>query len=80
MTNPVKFGKDTFIGKSDSSLQDVYEVVKQLGKGGYGKVFQVRNKKTGEIRACKQLSKLNISDLVKFRREIDIKNRSSKYN
>ena len=72
MTNPVKFGKDTFIGKSDSSLQDVYEVVKQLGKGGYGKVFQVKNKKTGEIRACKQLSKLNISDLVKFRREIDI--------
>ena len=72
MANPVKFGKDTFIGKSDSSLQDVYEVVKQLGKGGYGKVFQVKNKKTGEIRACKQLSKLNISDLVKFRREIDI--------
>ena len=72
MTNPVKFGKDTFIGKSDSSLQDVYEVIKQLGKGGYGKVFQVKNKKTGEIRACKQLSKLNISDLVKFRREIDI--------
>ena len=72
MTNPVKFGKDTFIGKSDSSLQDIYELVKQLGKGGYGKVFQVKNKKTGEIRACKQLSKLIIIDLVKFRREIDI--------
>ena len=72
MTNPVKFGKDTFIGKFDSSLHEAYEVVKQLGKGGYGKVFQVRNKKTGDLRACKQLSKLNISDLVKFRREIDI--------
>ena len=72
MANPVKFGKDTFIGKFDSSLQEAYEVVKQLGKGGYGKVFQVRNKKTGDLRACKQLSKLNISDLVKFRREIDI--------
>ena len=68
----VKFGRDTFIGKSKNSLQDVYEVVKQLGKGGYGKVYQVRNKKTGELRACKQLSKLNISDLVKFEREIDI--------
>ena len=72
MTNPVKFGKDTFIGKSSSSLQESYEILKQLGKGGYGKVFQVRNKKTGDLRACKQLSKLNISDLVKFRREIDI--------
>jgi len=70
--DPVKFGRDTFIGKSKNSLQDVYEVVKQLGKGGYGKVYQVRNKKTGELRACKQLSKLNISDLVKFEREIDI--------
>ena len=70
--DPVKFGRDTFVGKSKNSLQDVYEVVKQLGKGGYGKVYQVRNKKTGELRACKQLSKLNISDLVKFEREIDI--------
>ena len=53
----VKFGRDTFIGRSDKSLKDVYEVVKQLGKGGYGKVYQVKNKKSGELRACKQLSK-----------------------
>ena len=68
----VKFGRDTFIGRSDKSLKDVYEVVKQLGKGGYGKVYQVKNKKSGELRACKQLSKLNIADLEKFQREIDI--------
>ena len=68
----VKFGRDTFIGRSDKSLKDIYEVVKQLGKGGYGKVYQVKNKKSGELRACKQLSKLNISDLEKFQREIDI--------
>ena len=68
----VKFGKDTFVGKVSRSLKDNYECVKQLGKGGYGKVYQVKNKNTGDLYACKKLSKLNINNLVKFQREIDI--------
>jgi calcium-dependent protein kinase len=43
-----------------------------LGKGGYGQVYQVRNKKTGELFACKKLSKLDINNLEKFEREIKI--------
>ena len=71
--NPsIKFARETFVGKTEGKLLDYYDVVKQLGKGGYGKVYQVKNKKTGEIRACKHLSKLNINNLEKFKREIDI--------
>ena len=68
----IKFARENFVGKVSGSLLDYYEVVKQLGKGGYGKVYEVKNKKTGEIRACKHLSKLNIKNLEKFRREIEI--------
>jgi calcium-dependent protein kinase len=70
--DPVKIGREAFIGKSESTVMENYDVLRQLGKGGYGKVYRVRHKKTGEVRACKQLSKLNIDDLVKFQREIDI--------
>ena len=68
----IKFARETFIGKAEGKLLDYYDVLKQLGKGGYGKVYEVKNKKTGEIRACKHLSKLNISNLEKFKREIEI--------
>ena len=71
--NPtIKFGKKTFVGKSEGLFLDNYDVIKQLGKGGYGKVYEVKNKKSGEIRACKHLSKLVLKDLEKFEREIKI--------
>ena len=69
---PVKFGRDTFVGLTNKSLRDNYECVKQLGKGGYGKVYQVKNKVTGKFYACKKLSKLNINNLTKFEREVNI--------
>ena len=68
----LKFARENFVGETKGKLLDSYEVVKQLGKGGYGKVYEVKNLKTGEVRACKHLSKLNIKNLEKFRREIEI--------
>ena len=68
----IKFARENFVGEVEGKLLDIYDVLKQLGKGGYGKVYEVKNKKTGEIRACKHLSKLNVKDLDKFRREIKI--------
>ena len=68
----VKFGKQNIVGKLEGALLDHYEIIRQLGKGGYGKVYEVKNRKSGEIRACKQLSKLNIKNLEKFEREIKI--------
>ena len=68
----VRFGKQNFVGKLDGIFLEHYEVLRQLGKGGYGKVYEVKNKKTGEIRACKHLSKLSVKNLEKFEREINI--------
>ena len=68
----IKFGKKDFVGKFEGVFLDNYDVLKQLGKGGYGKVYEVMNKKTKEIRACKHLSKLSIKNLEKFEREIQI--------
>ena len=68
----IKYGKKTFVGKSEGLFLDNYDVIKQLGKGGYGKVYEVKNKKSGEIRACKHLSKQSIKNLEKFEREINI--------
>ena len=68
----IKFGKDTFVGLTHKSLRDSYNCVAQLGKGGYGKVYQVKNKISGKLFACKKLSKLNIKNLEKFQREISI--------
>ena len=71
--NPIiKFGRETFVQKAEGKLLDSYDVIKQLGKGGYGKVYEIRHKTTKEIRACKQLSKLDIKNLEKFKREIEI--------
>ena len=71
--NPtIKFGKKNFVGKSEGQFLDNYDVIKQLGKGGYGKVYEVKNKKSGEIHACKHLSKLVLKNLEKFEREINI--------
>lgn len=68
----VLFSKQFFVGKTEGEITKYYEVVKQLGKGSYGRVYQVKNKTSGEFRACKQLSKSNINNLDKFNREIDI--------
>ena len=66
------FNKENFVGKKQGLLTDYYEIIRKLGKGSYGKVYEVKNKTTGEIRACKQLSKSNLSNLKKFEKEIEL--------
>ena len=68
----VTFGKENFVGILDGNFLDKYDVLSQLGKGGYAKVYEVRNKITGEIRACKHLSKMSINDFSKLELEINI--------
>ena len=70
--NKIKFGKEYFVGQSSGPLLEHYDIIKPLGKGGYAKVYEVQHKKTKEIRACKHLSKANIPDYDKFKREIQI--------
>ncbi len=70
----VKFGKEIFVSKFEGSIEEKYEVIKELHKGGYGKVYLAKNKDTGDLRAVKSLSKNNITpeDLEKFKREIEV--------
>ena len=68
----VKYSKDNFIALGSRGLRDIYDCTKKLGKGGYGKVFQVKNKSTNKLYACKKLSKLNIKNAKKFQNEIEV--------
>lgn len=66
------FGKETFTNRIKGNISTKYDPVKELGHGSYGKVYKVKNKLTGEFRACKQLSKSKIDNIPKFNLEIDI--------
>ena len=63
--------KDNFIPLGTRGLRDAYENTKKLGKGSFGKVFQVRNKTTNKFYACKKISKLNVNS-AQFQKEINI--------
>ena len=67
----IKISKDNFISVGSRGLRDIYENTKKLGKGSFGKVFQVRNKTTNKLYACKKISKLNCSNPT-FKKEIEI--------
>jgi calcium-dependent protein kinase len=64
--------KDNFIHMAKDSLTDYYKIIKIIGKGGYSKVYEVKNQKTSQLFACKKISKINIIDLPKFKNEINI--------
>ena len=70
----LKYGKELFVADFEDSVLKNYEIIKELGEGGFGKVYAAKNKKSGEIRAIKQLLKKNISkdDLDRFKREIEV--------
>ena len=66
------FNKQTFVGKVKGNLTDLYYVKEEIGQGSYGRVFRVKNKHTGETRACKQLAIKHIQNYEKFMLEINI--------
>lgn len=68
----ISFGKETFVTRSPGKPSDKYQKEKELGSGSYGHVYRVKNKITGETRACKQMAKGKISDMNKFNLEINI--------
>lgn len=66
------FNKETFVLKGKGALTDYYFIKKDLGAGSYGKVFQVKHKSSGDVRACKQLQIKQIQNYSKFMLEINI--------
>lgn len=61
-----------YFEKGVNTLNDKYEILKRIGKGHFGNVYQIRKKDNGEFRACKKISKLFITDIEKYKKEVEI--------
>lgn len=75
-TKNIKINNDLFISEKQTKFEDNYVLLKELGEGSFGKVYKVKHKATGLIRAVKIIFKKKIL-LSKFEeeeiiREIDI--------
>ncbi|CAG9332760.1 CDPK1_58 [Blepharisma stoltei] len=59
-----------FIKVTSRNILDYYEIVKEIGVGGFGTVFEVRDKRSGLRRAMKEIPKDNL-DEAKFQKMIE---------
>lgn len=71
-SNSLKINKESFVTIIEGDITQFYEVQKKIGEGAYGKIYKVRNKQSGDIRAMKQVTKTKIQDMGKFQTEIKI--------
>ena len=71
-TKSLKINKESFVSIYKGDITQYYEIIKKIGDGGYGKIYKVKNKESGDIRAMKQILKSKIPDIEKFQNEIKI--------
>ena len=69
---PLKINKESFVTIIEGDITQFYEVQKKIGEGAYGKIYKVKNKQSGDIRAMKQITKTKITDMGRFQTEIKI--------
>ena len=72
MSQKEGFNKEEFVGKVAGKLEDKYEIIKEIGSGGFSKCHLVKNKITGLQFACKELAKKNLSDYEGLMREVNL--------
>ena len=72
MSKALKINKESFVTINKGDITQHYEIIKKIGEGGYGKIYRVKNKESGDIRAMKQILKSKIPDIEKFQNEIKI--------
>ena len=68
----IKINKESFVIINKGDITQLYEVVKKIGEGSFGKIYKVKNKQSGDIRAMKQIMKSKIPNIEKFQNEIEI--------
>ena len=68
----IKINKESFVIINKGDITQLYEVVKKIGEGSFGKIYKVKNKQSGDIRAMKQIMKNKIPNIEKFQNEIRI--------
>ena len=66
------FNKEEFIGKVDGNLTDKYDIIKEIGSGGFSRCLLVKNKITNQNFACKELVKKSISNYEGLMREVNL--------
>ena len=64
--------KEFFIRQTDGQITEYYEVLKKIGEGASAKVYKVKEKTSGEIKAMKQVEKCRLPDVKYFETEIKI--------
>ena len=64
--------KSYFIGEHIADINKDYEFIKELGKGSYGHVYRCQNKETGNVYACKKMSKKKIKNKKQFQTELNL--------
>ena len=53
-------------------IKDKYDLIKEIGSGGFSRYLLVKNKLTKQSYACKELAKKSLSDYDGLMREINI--------
>jgi calcium-dependent protein kinase len=68
----MNFNKENFVITTLGNINDNYMIIKLLDTGSFGKFYEVKNKTTNNIYACKELTKRKIKSIEKFNTEIKI--------
>ena len=68
----INFNKETFILKSSDTMAKKYLKIKEISNGTYSKVYIVQNKTDLKSYCCKEILKTKVTDLAKFKNEINI--------
>ena len=64
--------KEEFFGKAQGELTDKYEIIREIGSGGFSRCLLVKNKTTKVSYACKELLKKSLSDYEGLMREVNL--------
>jgi calcium-dependent protein kinase len=64
--------KSKFVGRIFEDIDGYYDFIAELGNGCFGKVFRVKEKFSGCIRACKVVNKNRIKSSHRFKTEIEL--------
>ena len=71
MKSPLRISCSTFVRELDKHPNDTYEKLNILGRGSYGKVYLVRNKKT-QIKYAMKIIKKELIENIESVNEINI--------
>ena len=71
-TDKQGFNKEEFVGKAQGELSDKYEIIREIGSGGFSRCLLVKNKITKVSYACKELLKKSLSDYEGLMREVNL--------